>query len=143
MSKPKLWVLFSLILLLPLISCRPRPILPDLVVQNLNVGSITVSCPGGSGTCVTTVTFTIANTGVVSAGAFNVKITFDPNQAVTVNLPVAGLVAGASQTFTVTSSPPGDNCFDPDCTICVTVDDGNAVTESDETNNQNCCTRRG
>jgi hypothetical protein len=113
---------------------------PDLVVQNIDMSTLSVSCPGGAGTCVTTVTFTIANNGAANAGAFNVSIRLDPNQIV--NQPVAGLAAGATQTITI-SSPPGGNCFNPDCTICVIVDDGNAVTESNEENNQKCETKTG
>ncbi|MFQ5932754.1 MAG: hypothetical protein ACE5MM_10125 [Nitrospiraceae bacterium] len=30
---------------------------------------------------------------------------------------------------------PGGNCFDPDCTVQVTVDVNDDVEESDETNN--------
>jgi hypothetical protein len=44
--------------------------------------------------------------------------------------------AGDVQTFTVTT-PPIDNCFDPDCTVCAVVDTLNAIAESNETNN-NC-----
>jgi hypothetical protein len=113
---------------------------PDLVVQNINTNTLSVSCPGGGGTCVTTVTFTIANNGPGNAGSFNVLINLDPGQVV--NQPVAGLAAGATQTFTV-SSPAGGNCFNPDCTVTVTVDNGNSVTETNESNNQQSVTKGG
>lgn len=117
-----------------------EPPKPDLVVQNINTNTLSVSCPGGGGTCVTTVTFTIANNGPGNAGPFNVLINLDPGQVV--NQSVAGLAAGATQTFTV-SSPAGGNCFDPDCTVTVTVDNGNSVPETNESNNQQSVTKKG
>jgi subtilase family serine protease len=83
----------------------------------------------------------IANVGIGDAGAFNVRTVLDPTQSVVVNQAVSGLPIG-EQTLTVTT-PPGGNCFDPDCTICVTVDSANAVTESDEGNNNLCATTGG
>ncbi len=106
---------------------------PDLVVTDI-ADAPKVVCPGGGGTCVTTVKFTIANIGTANAGAFNIRIALDPN--VIINQPVpGGLAAGATLTFTV-SSPPGGNCYNPDCTVTIFVDDGNAVQECDEKNNQ-------
>jgi hypothetical protein len=116
-----------------------KPRLPDLKVQSISRPQ--VSCPGGQGTCVTVVSVKIANVGAGEAGAFNVRTVFDPVQSVVVNQAVPGLVVG-EQTLTVTT-PPGGNCFDPDCTICVTVDSGNTVTESDEGNNNLCVTTPG
>jgi hypothetical protein len=116
----------------------PSP--PDLEVRNIDLNSLSVNCPGGGGTCVTTVTFTIANNGPGNAGAFNVLINLDPGQVV--NQPVGGLAAGATQTFTI-SSPANGNCFNPDCTITVRVDSGNVVSETNESNNQLSVTKRG
>jgi hypothetical protein len=120
---------------------NPPPGLPDLTVQDIVITG--VSCPGGPGTCVTTARVTIANLNPVAAGAFTVKTVFDPAQSVGVGSAFpGGLAGGAVQSFTVTT-PPGGNCFDPDCTICATVDDGGTVTESNEGNNQLCKTSIG
>ena len=114
---------------------------PDLIVQN--IGAPQVSCPGGGGTCVTTVTYTIANVGPGNAGPFQTQVVMDPGASVVVNQSVAGgLGAGATLNLTATS-PPGGNCFDPDCTICVTVDSGKAVEECKEDNNKLCNTGIG
>jgi LysM repeat protein len=114
----------------------------DLIVEDINMDELTVRCPGGSGTCVTVVSFTVANVGAGNAGAFNIRIVLNPQQSVTVNQPVNGLASGIRQAFSITT-PPGGNCFDPDCTVCVTVDSDNVVTESDEGNNLLCETRGG
>jgi hypothetical protein len=115
--------------------------LPDLVVQSIVITG--VSCPTGPGSCVTNARVTIANIGAANAGPFTTKSVFDPAQSVSVgsNFP-AGLAMGATQLFSV-ATPPGQNCFDPDCTVCVTVDDGSTVTESNEGNNQLCTTLPG
>lgn len=116
----------------------PTGQLADLVVRDIDLNSVKVVCPGGAGTCVTTATFTVANIGAGDAGAFNIKIVADPSQSVEVNQAVpGGLVAGGTATFTITT-PAGGNCFDPDCTICITVDNLNTVPESNESNNQRC-----
>ena len=115
--------------------------LPDLTVQDISIQS--VSCPGGGGTCVTTAKVTIANLNAAAAGPFTTKTVFDPGQSIGVGSSFpGGLAGGTSQSFTVTT-PPGGNCFDPDCTICVTVDDANTVGESNEANNQLCKTTLG
>lgn len=114
---------------------------PDLIVQA--IGTPEVSCPGGGGTCVTTVKYTVANVGPGGAGPFATQVVMDPGGSVVVNQSVpAGLAAGATVSLTATS-PPGGNCFDPDCTICVTVDSGNAVAECKEDNNKLCNTGIG
>lgn len=109
---------------------------PDLTVQEIDLNSLNVVCPGGAGTCVTTVSFTIENIGDADAGPFNIRVVLDPSSSVELNEFVnAGLDAGASLTVTVVSQP-GGNCFDPDCTISVTVDNEDIISECDETNNQ-------
>lgn len=75
-----------------------------------------------------------------NAGSFLVRVAFDPAQSVVVNQAVEGMEAGASKTFTV-KSPPGRNCFDPDCSVCVLVDSENMIAESDEGNNYLCVTK--
>jgi CARDB len=118
----------------------PPPGQPDLTVQDIAI--LGVSCPTGGGSCVTTARVTIANLSAVAAGPFTTKTVFDPGQSVAVGTAFAGLAGGATQSFTV-ATPPGGNCFDPDCTICATVDDGNTVSESNEGNNQLCKTSIG
>jgi hypothetical protein len=113
----------------------------DLVIRS--IGTPGVACPGGGGTCVTTVEIGIENIGAGDAPAFNFEVTFDPDQSVAVGQSVpGGLGAGLTQFFTITT-PEGDNCFDPDCTVSVLVDDMNDVVESDETNNTDSTTVLG
>jgi CARDB protein len=118
----------------------PPPGQPDLTVRDIT--NISVSCPGGGGTCVTTAKVTIENLNATAAGPFTTKSVFDPGQSVSVNTPSAGLAGGTTLSFTVTT-PPGGNCFDPDCTVCVTVDSANTVSETNEGNNQLCKTTIG
>jgi len=47
----------------------------------------------------------------------------------------AGLNSGQSTSVTVVT-PPGGNCFDPDCTVTVEVDSSNWVNECKEDNNR-------
>lgn len=115
---------------------------PDLVVEEIDLDTLQVSCPSGAGSCVTTVEVTIANQGTVAAGAFTTRVLLDPAQSVTVDEAFGSLGESEVRPFTVTS-PPGGNCFDPDCTVCVTVDDLDEVAESDETNNTLCKTKPG
>ena len=121
---------------------RPDERRADLTVRDIDLASLRVSCPGGAGTCVTSVDVEIANIGAADAGAFNARTQLDPGQAVSVDRGFSGLAAGASTPVNVTT-PPGGNCFDPDCTVCVTVDNLDNVPEADETNNRLCRTRQG
>jgi len=100
---------------------------PDLTVE-ITSGP-TPDC--SNNVCNTTVGFDITNTSSVDVtGSFQVLIeaTGIPSKTITVN----GLAAGASQNLSETLS---GFCFTPDCTAVVTVDSGNAIPESDETNN--------
>lgn len=104
---------------------------PDLTVAIANAPT-QVSCPVGT-RCITTVNFTVTNAGSVAVTTpFQVLVEADPGQSRTVA--VAGLGTGASQSFTEQLGPAG-NCYDPDCTVRVTVDSGNTVPESNEANN--------
>jgi hypothetical protein len=103
---------------------------PDLIIRD--IGSPSVDCPGGGGTCVTTVDYTVANIGTDDAGPFDVQALLDPNQSVATAF--GGLSAGADQTVTI-STPPGGNCFDPDCSITVRADSNDDVRECNEDNN--------
>ncbi len=107
---------------------------PDLVVTA--IGPPGVSCPGGPGTCVTTVSYTVANLGAGDAGSFSARANIDPAVVIDQAFP-AGLAAGASQAVPVVT-PPDGNCFDPDCTVCVTVDPKDEVKECKEDNNRLC-----
>jgi subtilase family serine protease len=85
---------------------------------------------------------TVSKTGSADAGPFQVRITFDPGQSVVVVRDFPGLAAGASETFNA-QTPPGGNCFDPDCRICAVADSSATVSESNETNNELCRERQG
>ena len=110
----------------------------DLIVQSID--RIDVSCVSGS--CTTTVVFTIANVGTASAGAFKVLIRADPSLGQQKAVGINGLAAGATMTLKE-SLPSGGNCYDPDCTVCITVNSGGYVVESNEGNNELCETRFG
>jgi hypothetical protein len=104
---------------------------PDLTV--MIVGSPTVVCPGGGGTCTVTVNFDVKNNSTVDVtGSFDVLIVANGVPSKTITVP--GLAAGANQNFSETLGP-GNNCYSPDCFVHVTVDSGNVILESDETNN--------
>jgi len=105
----------------------------DLVIRD--IGRPDVSCPGGGGTCVTTVDYTVANIGLGDAGPFNARALLDPAQSVVVDRSFAsGLPAGDEQNVTI-MTPQGGNCFDPDCTITVRADSDNTIEECNENNN--------
>ena len=50
---------------------------------------------------------------------------------------INGLAAGETM-YLYESLPSDGNCYDPDCTVCVTVDSGGHVVESNEENNELC-----
>ena len=118
---------------------RPPPP-ADLIVGELSGPQ--VSCSKAAGGCVTRVSFSIMNAGAGNAGGFNIRIAADPSQSVVINQPATGLAPGERQRFAITT-PPGGNCYDPDCTVCVTVDSDNDVIESNEQNNDLCATSIG
>ena len=113
---------------------------PDLTVSIANQRA-QVLCPGGPGTCTMTVTFTIANLSPVGVTTpFDVLVQADPGQKAAFT--VSSFPGAATRTF---GQPlgPDNNCYDPDCTVTVTVDDGNAVAESNEANNSDTRTDIG
>jgi hypothetical protein len=110
---------------------------PDLTITDIDIDNLRNRCPQGQGSCVAVVPVTVANIGAADAGPFRVRVTFDPNQSVVVYRNFPGLAMGASQTF-VAQTPPSDNCYDPNCLICAFADSDDAVTESDEANNELC-----
>lgn len=106
--------------------------LPDLSVTLINPPT-QITCPGGGGTCVLTVEFMITNTSsVVVTSSFEVLIEAEevPSKTIT----ISGLAAGASQSLSEMLGP-GNNCYNPNCLVRVTVDSTNAIPESDQTNN--------
>jgi len=128
-----LGLIISFIILM--IGCVPTP-RADLTVQSLD--PIDVNCGGiAVVSCTTTVTFTIANIGAADAGPFKVLVRADPGLAQQGTVNVVSLAAGATTTLTITL-PPGGNCYDPDCDVCITVDSDNEVIESNEGNNDYC-----
>jgi hypothetical protein len=111
-----------------------RLLKPDLTPTIVG-GPVPVSCPGGQGTCTTTVQFRVDNIGNTAAGPFDVLVRADPGLATTTTTSVAGLAAGASTGVLTVTLGPANNCYDPNCTVSVRADPGNAVDESDEGNN--------
>jgi hypothetical protein len=126
----------QLVVVAPQTLCLPSLkrliVLPDLTVSIPNART-QVSCPGGGGTCITSRDFTVTNASSVNVTTpFTVLVEADPAQTTTLTVP--GLAAGTSLPLTAQLGPDG-NCYDPDCTVTVTVDSGNAVAESNEANN--------
>jgi hypothetical protein len=109
------------------------PPLPDLTATIL--GRPDVICPGGQGTCTTTVRFQIDNVGTLAAGATDALVRADPGLATTGTMAVGPLAAGASSGPLSITLGPANNCFDPDCTLSVAADSGGVVSESNEANN--------
>jgi hypothetical protein len=115
---------------------------PDLTVTDIDMDALRVDCPQGPRSCITGVPVTVANIGATPAAAFRVRVTLDPSQSVVVDHEIAGLAPGASETFDVVT-PPGGNCFDPNCQVCAFADSNNTVAESNEGNNELCRERQG
>jgi hypothetical protein len=118
---------------------------PLEMCADLNVTAIgrpRVDCPKGAGSCVTRVDYSISNIGNAASGPFEAEATLDPRQSVRVADMLANLLPGQSRTVNVTT-PPGGNCFDPDCTVTVTVDTSNRVAECREDNNKKQETTQG
>lgn len=107
----------------------------DLVVRILDFRPL--GCPEGQGTCEYEVDIEVAN-----LGSLDIVDPFD----VLVELPGVGL--GESEAFPTGLGAgdveqrlaiplgPGDNCFDPDCSVLTTADPGDVIEECDETNNR-------
>ena len=72
----------------------------------------------------------------VDAGPFKVLVRADPELAQQETISVSSLEY--YETITLTVTPPGSSCFDPDCNVCITVDSDNEVIESNEENNDLC-----
>ena len=128
------------LLCLPSLKRLVPPTRPDLTPK-IDQSSLAVNCTAGAGTCVTKFSFTVTNAGGSASGPFDVLAKADPGQSKTLSV-AGGLAAGASTTLTASFGPAG-NCFDPDCTVSVTADSGNVVTESNEANNTDSFTKLG
>lgn len=126
----------NLSLELPITLPRENP-QADLVVGRIT--GVDTNCPRGTGSCVTTADVTIINNGDTDAGVFGLIAIFDPRQSVMVEQEVFGLAAGTSDTFTF-ETPPGDSCFDRECTVCAFADSGQQIDEVSEDNNSLCDT---
>ncbi|MFQ5856957.1 MAG: CARDB domain-containing protein [Anaerolineae bacterium] len=107
----------------------------DLTVRSIDAPYVDCSYS----VCTTTVTVTIANVGRAAAGPFKVLIKGDPALQQQTTVGIDGLAAGETRTITQ-ALPAGGNCYDPDCTVCVVVDSGGHVDESNEQNNEECTT---
>lgn len=106
---------------------------PDLVVRKLEDPEIVYSQSGYE----MNMTFTVANVGESPAGAFDVVVTAETGEELQ-TVRVDGLAPGEAKTVTKTMSLPSGNCFNPDCTICIILDSGQDVGESNEGNNREC-----
>jgi hypothetical protein len=109
----------------------PTPQLADLTVSS---GQPSVTCSKGAGSCTTTVDVTVTNKGSGDAQSFIILVQADPGLSKSTTMTVDGLPAGTSTDLKVAIFT-GANCYDPDCSVRVTVDPRNAVPESDEGNN--------
>ena len=118
----------------------PTQICPDLTIAAISRPQ--VSCPEGTGSCVTQVDYVISNIGNAASGPFESLATLDPNQSVAVPETIDNLLPGRSQASSVIT-PPGGNCFDPDCTVTVVADSAKRVSECNEDNNSGTNTTRG
>lgn len=111
---------------------------PDLTVE---IGQIDVSCGGKFVVCYLTVGFTVRNQGNTDVRQESlVSIQADALEPTTVV--VGGVAAGESLSLRARLGP-GGNCYDPDCTVTITVDPNNAIREFDEANNSAANTWNG
>jgi hypothetical protein len=115
-----------------------QPKISQIILQDTDLtvritSAPTVDCPNGPGSCMVKVNFEILNISTVAVtNTFEVLV--EAEEVLSKTIAVSGLGAGASQSFSEILGP-GNNCFNPDCTIRVTVDSGNVISEADETNN--------
>lgn len=110
----------------------PTKMCPDLTIAS--IGRPSVDCPKGAGSCVTKVHYEISNIGNAASGPFEAQATLDPQQSVIVTNTIGNILPGQTEAVAVTT-PPGGNCFDPDCTVSAIADRSNRVLECNEDNN--------
>lgn len=123
----------------PTVTVTEPVALPDLINDTLEWPRVDEYCSGSSEECVTTVALAVSNTGAAGAGPFTVLVKFDPEQSVMRTQSFEGLAAGERVEFSV-SGPVGNSCYDPICTVCLTVDSDDGVIEESEVNNSYCAT---
>ena len=113
--------------------------LPDLINVVGDWPWVTEECAGSVEECVSTVNLAVSNIGEADAGPFAVTVRLDPAQSVVLTQSFEGLAVGELLSFSL-NSPTGNSCYTPDCTVCITVDSRDSVTEANEANNVYCTT---
>ncbi|PKB79686.1 MAG: hypothetical protein BZY88_12060 [SAR202 cluster bacterium Io17-Chloro-G9] len=109
---------------------------PDLTVDLLFPPSV-IDCSGGPSNCTLRVDLQINNVGAgIAPGGVEYLVEAEEMPDLTLSIGEGGAIfpGGTTGGFFVTLGP-GGNCFNPDCTVTVTVDPDNDLVESDETNN--------
>ncbi|WP_420640991.1 CARDB domain-containing protein [Candidatus Leptofilum sp.] len=118
----------------PTITVTEETALPDLINDTRDWPTLFETCDVE---CVTRVNLAVMNVGTAVSDSFDVFVRIDPEQSVTIVGVLDGLAPGQTGTLTL-SSPLGESCYDPNCTVCITVDSRGAITEANESNNQYC-----
>ncbi len=92
-----------------------------------------VDCPTGQGSCQHFVEVHTENMSTVDvAGPIDVTVQTDNGLSAGFILP--GLIGGATDVSLIILGP-GNNCYNPDCTVSATVDPTDNIPETNETNN--------
>ena len=99
-----------------------------------SIRNATVVVIGGGVDCTVTVEFDVTNISTVDVTTDIGLLVVADQVPTSSNAIVGGLDAGQTLNVTIVSNP-GGNCFDPDCSVQVTVDPSNAIPESNEANN--------
>ena len=123
----------------PTITVTEEVALPDLINDITDWPTAFTSCDGE---CITTVNLAVRNVGTAVSPSFDVFVRLDPNQSVTVVGVMDGLAPGQTGILSL-SAPASGNCYDPDCSVCITVDSRGAIAEANEGNNEYCTTFGG
>jgi len=88
----------------------------------------------GGRSCTTTVLYTVRNIGRTAAPGFEILVEADPGLGVEVADSTGALKPGEARRLRTSVGPDG-NCFDPDCSVRVTLDPKDSLLESNEQNN--------
>lgn len=123
----------------PTINVTEEAALPDLVNSTIDFPYVIELCDGE---CSTAVNLAVTNMGTAASGSFDVLVRLDPAQLVVVVGRMDSLAPGETAALTL-HSPLGESCYDPDCSVCITVDSRDAISEASEVNNQYCTTFSG
>ena len=109
---------------------------PDLTVEFLYPPSI-IDCSAGPANCTLRVDFQINNIGAgIAPDGVKYLVQAEEMPDLTLSIGQGGAIYPGQTTggfFVILG--PGGNCFNPDCTVTVTMDPDNDLVESDETNN--------